>query len=696
MNFNQLKSLAIFLIIPLVITACSKKKQSLFESPNDPAPPQIVSPTPPPTNPLEAWGSLPALLPHSSCTTQQNYLNTLTGLPTDYCAQTTSFTGSTVTVFGQANYNYRPIIELGGTLAQLSNSAQSKPIRYAEVAIYKNNTLIQCTHTDENGAFSFQIPQNTRDGHKVLIRSRSYTAKSQTSILKNYLNPTHYSLESIFVANETKSIPAMSAAINSGDKIGGAFFLLDQIITANEWLVENTSDCDSFSTRCQPFTPKQVSLFWEHDKTGGEVLGDNDATSFYISHCYSAFISGEKRTGRIIMDTFSPSVILHEYFHFLESAFSASDSPGGSHAIKDPVDPRLAFSEAMAYFFQAAVLGQARLIDFIGLCRYKDGCSSSSRRQSSDSYTYLYALFNFSFETGSRSTASCSGDTRTCSLRETQACTSSSNFSGCDWPQANGEGHFREGTLIRYFWDLYDNTPSESLGTQTDNVSIPFDAFWALITSSNYNDDTYNLLRAVGSFNKVGANLSFDNWSRLQNYSKLASSTPYTKYEIKKLGTEGCQSFLDNPPSMTLSPSQSNTNPSVITDGALVTPFITKNPTQDHLYLKFPHPFPLEDEEPILTIRYKKSDPSSTINLPIIAGAVMRAESNVLGYEEGESSRFKLLPSTPSAANNNVFEVSATFPTLIAFALDIAVHEGKGTPIDIELLVNGTLYCPQY
>ena len=57
-------------------------------------------------------------------------------------------------------------------------------------------------------------------------------------------------------------------------------------------------------------------------------------------------------------DHFDNSVIIHEYGHFIEDIFGAPNSPGGSHNGNSVIDPRLAWSEGWADFFQAAVTGQ--------------------------------------------------------------------------------------------------------------------------------------------------------------------------------------------------------------------------------------------------------------------------------------------------------------------------------------------------
>ena len=64
---------------------------------------------------------------------------------------------------------------------------------------------------------------------------------------------------------------------------------------------------------------------------------------------------------------FDNDVIIHEYAHFLESTLARTDSFGGPHNGTQPIDPRLAWSEGFANFFQAAVQETADYRDSHGV-----------------------------------------------------------------------------------------------------------------------------------------------------------------------------------------------------------------------------------------------------------------------------------------------------------------------------------------
>jgi len=80
------------------------------------------------------------------------------------------------------------------------------------------------------------------------------------------------------------------------------------------------------------------------------AVGNTNGT-FFRSSTNEAFIRGDRATDS---DEQDDGVILHEYGHFLTSNFSRDDSPGGTHATKDLLDPRLAWNEGWSDFFGVA------------------------------------------------------------------------------------------------------------------------------------------------------------------------------------------------------------------------------------------------------------------------------------------------------------------------------------------------------
>jgi hypothetical protein len=61
-------------------------------------------------------------------------------------------------------------------------------------------------------------------------------------------------------------------------------------------------------------------------------------------------------------DEFDDPVLMHEFGHFLEAAFSESDSPGGSHN-GSPTDPRLGWGEGYGTYVGCRIAGSSLYYD---------------------------------------------------------------------------------------------------------------------------------------------------------------------------------------------------------------------------------------------------------------------------------------------------------------------------------------------
>jgi hypothetical protein len=170
------------------------------------------------------------------------------------------------------------------------------------------------------------------------------------------------------------------------------------------------------------------------------------------------------------MDHFDNSVILHEYAHFLEDVFGAPNSPGGSHSGDGIVDPRLAWSEGWANFFQAAVTGEARYRDTYGTPDCESACAGTYFDESLDP----------------------------------------SGVPPNDAPTlgALGEGNFREFSVTRMLWDVIK--PSGGVSR--------FSEIWRAFASPTYGMKAANdPFKTVGRFHKIQTELdNVNSWSAIR------------------------------------------------------------------------------------------------------------------------------------------------------------------------------------
>lgn len=268
-----------------------------------------------------------------------------------YCSSVTSYTGG-VTVTGTATYQYRAVNPNLG----LNGAPVSANIPHAEVVVVNSaGTVVQCSETDASGAISLTLPPGTGN-YTLKVLSRSNGDKLKVSILEDYYSNEPYAIAAAIVvtAGQTnKSVGTMIARARKSESAkieGGAFNILAQVYKANEYIRSTTGNA--------AFVAPKVSVYWRAGHNPYNYFGGTSPLSFYRPGYSQLFILGGNNGNVHNVDTdhFDNSIVLHEYAHFLEDIFARSESPGGSHNGNAIIDPRLAWSEGWANFFQAAVI----------------------------------------------------------------------------------------------------------------------------------------------------------------------------------------------------------------------------------------------------------------------------------------------------------------------------------------------------
>lgn len=125
------------------------------------------------------------------------------------------------------------------------------------------------------------------------------------------------------------------------DQGAGAFNIFAQYVAGVDFARAN------FKQEVPPFTVR-----WER---GSSTACD---TSCFVASLATILVNGPLED----TDEFDDSVLLHEFGHFVENAFSRSDSPGGYHD-GSPTDPRLAWGEGYGTFVGARIAQTPLYID---------------------------------------------------------------------------------------------------------------------------------------------------------------------------------------------------------------------------------------------------------------------------------------------------------------------------------------------
>lgn len=399
------------------------------------------------------------------------------------------------------------------------------PIRFAEVQVTDSSgAIVQCAETTNSGSFSFQLPSGGAT-YTVSVMSRSNNSSNTAYVLSDPYNNTVYKISTTVTASGSPT-PRLVATVST---TGGAFNILDQIYKAQYFMRTTTAGCSGTYSDCNPFvSAPRVTVFWTLGLTPSTYSGGTGGISFYGSPDGTDSMRGLYILGGINgdvdksdMDHFDNSVIIHEYGHFIEDNYSKMDSPGGSHNGNSIIDPRLAWGEGWADFFQGVVLSYYTDKNGGAACG-GSGCGNGYYR---DTYGRVGC-------TGSNSQGlpGCTG----ASFNEDLSVDPTS-CSGChDQPTTSspGEGNFREFSVARIMYRALRNG-----GTP---VSVFSEVWTAVNGTSSGMKPTTERFKGIGRFHTIEiATSNMAKWSSLrsneQHYGDVGDySTPFL--------TTGCAS----------------------------------------------------------------------------------------------------------------------------------------------------------
>jgi hypothetical protein len=342
-----------------------------------------------------------------------------------------------------------------------------RPIRRAEVQILNDaGAIVQCAETDGSGLFTTTLPAGGAH-YTVNVMARAANAYNNAYVMNNPTANSPYKI-SAGVQSTTSTSVTLVAPV-SGTMMGGAFNILDQILNAQTYLRTTTAACGTAATPtylagCNPVTTVPiVYTYWTLGLSPNVYYGSNDPISYYLIGKSQLFIGGGSAgdSTNSDMDQFDNSVIVHEYGHFIEDKFGKPNSPGGSHSGQYVIDPRLAWGEGWANFFQAAVAG---------IPMYRD--------------TY-----------GSVTCGSATCATGSAFLEPLESGTPYNAYK-TDVPAVLGEGNFHEFSISRVLWSIIQPTVSQ------------FSEVWTVFNGSTGMGLVNDPFKTVGRFHVIQSNFA--------------------------------------------------------------------------------------------------------------------------------------------------------------------------------------------
>ncbi len=409
----------------------------------------------------------------------------------DYCTDVKIYSNTSV-ITGIAQFKKREMIEEG-----LGGPGAPEPIRYAEIMVTNSEgEIVQCGETDETGNFNLNLPLDTNT-YTIVIYSRAHNSHVRVSIFDAPEKNQLYSLStSVVTADPNISVGTLTAEANGENLLGAAFNIYDLILKANEYLRDQLGNCSTKVKDCTNFTvaPK-LSVYWEKGFNPNSYFNQSSGVSFYLPSKKRLFILGgiDGDTDYQDTDHFDAAIILHEYGHFLEDTFSITNSPGGPHSGNSIIDPRLALGEGWGNFFQAAVLYEISETE----PRYID--TSGNIDGSTD------LIFSINLE------------------KPDSICSAFPGTPGCDIPERENEGNFREFSITRFLWDTVDTVVDES-PNDVEDVSDRFVEIWSSLASEDGYKNSNVDFRSIGFFHNIQSKLVSADNSPISDWTRLRES----------------------------------------------------------------------------------------------------------------------------------------------------------------------------
>lgn len=265
-----------------------------------------------------------------------------------------------VALSGTATYDAVPASNSGGLNYQ---AIEARPIRGATVQLLDSSGQVLATaRTDAQGRYSFDMSAAQTVQIRVRAEIKPADGTADITVRDNTQGEALYVLDSgLFspdAATATRDLRATSGwggSSYSGTRAAGPFAILDVAYQGQQKIASVAP------TRALP----ALRMFWSQNNrpVEGDVTAGEITTSFYsrtTAGGHVLFILGAENTDT---DEYDRHVVAHEFGHFIAAAVSRDDSIGGSHALGNKLDKRVAFSEGYANAWAGMVLGSPRYTD---------------------------------------------------------------------------------------------------------------------------------------------------------------------------------------------------------------------------------------------------------------------------------------------------------------------------------------------
>ena len=286
-----------------------------------------------------------------------------------------------------------------------------RPVRAASIQLIEDGGGIFDTATlDDNGDYAFaDVPSNTNYRLRVFARLendgalpnwdvdvRDNTDTASGALPSRALYVLDGPVFSSGASDRTENLLATNSTRSSAP-----FAILDSIYEAMLFVL--SVDADANFAALDAFWSINNTLTGSTDIDAGEL-----SASFFTSNPDgglanpSLFLLGDLATDT---EEYDDHVIVHEWGHYFEYAFSRSDSIGGPHTLGESSDARLAWGEGWASAVAAMALNEPQYCDTqvgsgFGFNAETSGFGVQGWFNEISIVTFLYDLWDTTNETG--------------------------------------------------------------------------------------------------------------------------------------------------------------------------------------------------------------------------------------------------------------------------------------------------------
>jgi len=298
---------------------------------------------------------------------------------------------TSVTVSGRVTFERVPFSAALGRGLEFTAIIES-PAREVEVELLAagSGAVLATSATDTGGYFSLTTTPNT----DVFVRAKVMSRFTGTSarpaswdlrVRNNTNGDALYVLDggsfNTCVINQTSNLRAATgwggdfAGVYSGVRAAAPFAVLDTLYAATQFVITQADNAVQLPT---------LNAYWSPSNRPVDGIFSNGeiGTTLYYPVGTQGINPGIYVLGAAGNDTdeFDQHVIAHEFQHFLEDATSRTDTIGGSHALDERLDMRVAFSEGYANAFSGMVLNDPVYRDSFGTAQGSDSNFSLESR----------------------------------------------------------------------------------------------------------------------------------------------------------------------------------------------------------------------------------------------------------------------------------------------------------------------------